>query len=304
VDGVSSTRSALVIPIPALTDGPSARERLIELAGAWRVVVEDSFETATSFIAYGRRGSQPVVLKVVKRPGDEWRSGEVLSEFDGRGVVRVYEHVAGAVLLERLTPGSSLIDLVLSGRDEEATAIVASVIRAMAPAKIGSPTSLHPTVQDWGTAFAWYASTGDRRISSVLVSDAHRLYDELCRSQTGARLLHGDLQHSNILFDHQRGWVAIDPKGLIGEAEYEIGAALRNPHEAPSLFMSPATIDRRIRQFASELDFDATRALSWAFAQAALSAVWMIEDGATLDAREPCIVLAETIWRMLPSFPQ
>jgi streptomycin 6-kinase len=286
-----------------MTDGPSARERLIERAGAWGVVVEDSFETGTSLIAYGRHASQPVVLKVVKRPGDEWRSGEVLSEFDGRGVVRVYEYVAGAVLLERLTPADSLIDLVLSGRDEEATAIVASVIRATTPTQaVPSGANSYLTVRDWGKAFAWYAATGDQRISSVLVSHAHRLYDELCRSQANVRLLHGDLQHSNILFDHQRGWVAIDPKGVIGEAEYEIGAALRNPHETPSLFTAPATIERRIRQLASELDLDATRALGWAFAQAVLSAIWVIEDGATLDPVEPSIVLAETICRMLPSF--
>jgi hypothetical protein len=73
-----------------LTDDSSARDRLVERAAAWRVAVEDAFETESSLIAYGRRGSQPVVLKIVKRPGDEWRSGELLGEFDGRGIVRVY----------------------------------------------------------------------------------------------------------------------------------------------------------------------------------------------------------------------
>ena len=286
-----------------MSDDSSARDRLIERAEAWHVVVEDALETETSLIAYGQRAAQPVVLKVVKRPGDEWRSGEVLTEFDGRGVVRLYEHVPGAVLLERLVPGNSLVDLTVSGRDEEATAILASVVRAMTPPRpTTSSSNPPPTVHDWGKAFAWYAATGDQRISNVLVSRAHRLYDELCRSQANVRLLHGDLQHSNILFGQQRGWVAIDPKGVIGEAEYEIGASLRNPHEAPSVFTAPDTIERRIRQLASELDLDATRVLGWAFAQAVLSAIWVVEDGATLDPREPCIVLAETIERMLPLF--
>ena len=284
-------------------DDSSARDRLVERAAAWRVAVEDAFETESSLIAYGQRASQPVVLKVVKRPGDEWRSGNVLSDFDGRGVARVHERIPGALLLERLTPGNSLVDLTLSGRDEEATAILASVMRAMTPAPpAGSIASSYPTVQDWGKAFAWYEATGDQRISNVLVSHAHWLYDELCRSQANVRLLHGDLQHSNILFDRQRGWIAIDPKGVVGEAEYEVGASLRNPHEAPSVFSEPETIERRIRQFVSELGLDATRVLGWAFAQAVLSAIWVIEDGATLDPREPCIVLAETIERMLPLF--
>ena len=42
-------------------------------------------------------------------------------------------------------------------------------------------------------------------------------------------LLHGDLQHYNVLLDKDRGWVAIDPKGVVGELEYEVGALLRNP---------------------------------------------------------------------------
>jgi streptomycin 6-kinase len=43
------------------------------------------------------------------------------------------------------------------------------------------------------------------------------------------RLLHGDLQHYNVLLDRKRGWLAIDPKGVVAEGEFELGAALRNP---------------------------------------------------------------------------
>jgi streptomycin 6-kinase len=53
----------------------------------------------------------------------------------------------------------------------------------------------------------------------------------LCSSQRYRRLLHGDLHHGNVLHDSERGWVAIDPKGVLGEPEYEIGVALRNPIE-------------------------------------------------------------------------
>ena len=287
-------------PIRALTHVENARERLAERASAWRVDVENIVETETSLIAYGQRASQPVVLKIVKRAGDEWHSADVLRAFDERGVVRVYEHVGGALLLERLQPGNSLVDLSLSNRDDEATTIIAGVIRAMATDKPVSQ-STHPTARDWGKAFGWYASTGDQRISSDLVSHAHRVYDDLCQSQSNIRLLHGDLQHSNILFDDRRGWVAIDPKGVFGEIEYEVGASLRNPREAPALFTATATIERRLRGLSNELQLDATRTLGWAFAQAVLSAIWVVEDGAMLDPRDPTIVLAETLRRMLVS---
>jgi len=291
----------MVVPSAAVSEIPTAHERLVERAAAWRVTVDDVFETAGSLIAYGRRTSEPVVLKIVKRPGDEWYSGVVLTEFGGHGVVRVHEHSGGAALLERLRPGNSLVDLTLSGRDDEATAHIAGVIRAMTSSPVAG-SNAYPTVQDWGKGFAWYAASGDRRISSDLVSHAHHLYDDLCRSQSTVRLLHGDLQHSNIRFDEERGWVAIDPKGVIGETEYEIGAALRNPREAPSTFTAPATIERRIRRLSSDLALDATRVLEWAFAQAVLSAIWVIEDGETFDAAASTMILAETMRRMLPSF--
>jgi streptomycin 6-kinase len=45
-----------------------------------------------------------------------------------------------------------------------------------------------------------------------------------------------DVNH--ILFDIERRWIAVDPKGVIGEIEYEIGASLRNPYENPEIFAS------------------------------------------------------------------
>jgi streptomycin 6-kinase len=272
------------------------QDRRNELAREWRVTIDHSFETATSHIAYGRRDAQPVVLKIVKCPGDEWWSGQGLTAFDGRGVVRVYEHVGGALLLERLDPGDSLVELTLSGRDEEATAILADVIGSMSPHR---PLTACPAVQDWAGSFKRYVASGDDQVPMNLVSQAGRLYTDLCESQRNPRLLHGDLQHYNVLFDRHRGWLAIDPKGVVGEIEYEIGAALRNPCERPDLFVDPAIIERRLGQFASKLNLDPARALAWSFAQAVLSAIWEVEDGSPVDARNPSILLAIAIRPML-----
>ena len=274
----------------------NARHRLHQCARDWHVVVDESFETASSLIAYGRQGARPVVLKVKKRQGDEWHAGRVTSAFEGRGVVRVYEHTDGAMLLERLSPGHSLVDLALSGPDEEAMAILADVIRAMSPPR---STAACPTAEDWGKSFARYAATGDGRIPDSLVSHASETYAALCKSQASTRLLHGNLQHSNVLVDRRRGWVAIDSKGVVGEIEYEVGAALRNPHEAPALFADPATIERRVRRLTAELKLNRARVLGWAFAQAVLSAIWDIEDGSTVDSTHPSLWLAEAIRPML-----
>lgn len=271
-------------------------DRLREYARRWGMALETWHETPTSVIAYGRRHTTAVVLKSIKHEGDEWHSGDVLRAFSGHGVVRVYEHAPGAVLLERLVPGDSLVDMSRLGRDQEATNIVAAVVSAMAPraAPIGCPTVAH-----WGNAFERYLAANDISISRELVVRARATYDELCLSQRAPRLLHGDLQHANILFDGARGWVAIDPKGVVGELEYDMGALLRNPHREPSVFANPRVIERRVTQLTTALHLDSTRVLRWAFAQAVLSAIWEWEDTGRGAASAPVLVLAGAIDAML-----
>lgn len=220
----------------------------------------------------------------------------MLEAFRGNGVVRVHEHVEGALLLERLRPGDSLVAMAVEGRDEEATAILADVIQRMFGCE---PPTGCATLHDWASGFQRYSASGDRRIPEHLVEEGHRWYSQLCASQRQPRLLHGDLHHSNVLFDSGRGWLAIDPKGVIGEVEYEIGAVLRNPAERPDLFASSEIVERRLKHFARRLNLDFERALGWGLAQAILSAIWGIEDGFTVDAKDPSLRLAHAIQPML-----
>lgn len=272
-------------------------ERVEERIRDWRLVVEDTLETDSSFLAFGTRGNQPIVLKVLRRPGDEWRCGEVLEAFDGRGTVRVYEHIEGALLLERLKPGTSLAAMALHGRDEEATEILADVIERMSHPR--DSLTAPATVQDWASSFQHHLASGSNQIPSSLVERGQRLYLTLCESQQGTRLLHGDLHHYNVLFDTDRGWLAIDPKGVVGEVEYEVGASLRNPYERPELFTSPRTVERRLRRYEASLNLDPVRALEWCFAQAVLSAIWSVEDGCAVDPTNPSLMLAGAIQPLL-----
>lgn len=272
-------------------------KRVEDLARKWGVVVEHKLETRSSLIAFGSRGKQPVVLKVLRRPGDEWRCGETLEAFDGKGIVTVYQHIEGAVLLEGLDPGTQLVDMVLNGRDEEATDIVVEVMQKMSHPRESS--NKFATVEDWGKGFERYLASGDKQVPISLVERGEQMYSELCSTQKGTRLLHGDLQHYNILFDSARGWLAIDPKGVIGEVEYEIGASLRNPYERPELFASTQTIEKRVRRYEEKLKLISGRALAWGFAQSVLSTIWSVEDGDPVAASDPSLMLANAIWPML-----
>jgi streptomycin 6-kinase len=273
----------------------SALARLHHYARSWNVDVRAVVHAPLSLVAYGLRGDTPVVLKVLKEPGDEWWAGEVASAFEGRGMARVYEHAGGALLIERLRPGQPLTRMAIGESDEQATSILACLVAAMSP----SPPPRHsPSVEQWADGFDRYALSGDRRIESALVAEARDVFVELAESQREVRLLHGDLQHSNVLRDAERGWIAIDPKGVVGEVEYELGAMLRNPVEHPDLFTDPVTIGRRVDQLASELSLDRRRIVGWAFAQAVLSAIWEIEDGGPSGSDLPSLVLARALRAM------
>src|SRR5688572_20295625 len=177
-------------------------DQLQAKAADWNVTIEETLETVTSLVGFGVREGSRCVLKITKRSSDESHSGKVLRAFAGDGAVRVYESETDAVLLERLEPGEALVDLVKRGEDEEATKILAQVIGKLAGH--GAPTEC-PTVDDWARGFDHYLETDDRQIPRELVEEASTLYRELASSQRNIMLLHGDLQHYNVLFDNARG---------------------------------------------------------------------------------------------------
>jgi streptomycin 6-kinase len=275
---------------------PSAPDRLALRAQQWNVAIHHTRATTGSVIAFGERDNTKVVLKITKQQGDEWRAGHVLRAFDGDGTVRVYESDAGAVLLERLDPGNELVELVRQGNDETATEVLARVIQRMA--HHAAPAHC-PTLLDWAQGFDRYLKLGDKQIPATLVNEAADLYHSLAESQQTTMLLHGDLQHYNVLFDSGRGWVAIDPKGVVGELEYEVGAILRNPVESSDFFATPAIIERRLRVLTDALHLDYRRTLQWSYAQAVLSAIWDVEDGYPVAPDNPALKLAHAIRQIM-----
>jgi streptomycin 6-kinase len=271
-------------------------EQLKQRAADWNVAIVGTRETEGSLLGFGVSHSNRVVIKVSKYD-DESNSGEVLRAFEGAGVVKVLEFVGGCLLLEQLDPGKELVELVREGRDEEATTIFARAINRMANHQ---PPAGCPTLFDWALGFDRYMSEHrDGPISLELVNQAEQIYRQLAKSQKQTMLLHGDLHHYNVLFDTKRGWIAIDPKGVVGELEYELGAVIRNPVENPELFVSREVVERRLKALTTALRLDYERALGWSFAQAVLSAIWSLEDGFFVANDHPTIQLAREIRSMI-----
>src|SRR5262245_16853533 len=163
----------------ALKGSLDLRLRLEQQVAAWSVVVERLMDTDGSILAFGHRDSQPVVLKVIRHPGDEWQSGDVLAAFDGHGVIRVLDFIEGAVLLERLAPATSLVSMAVHGDDEQATGVLCDVIGRMAPR---TPVASASIVEKWGLGFDRYIESGDDRIPKPMLLEAQRVYSRLCVS--------------------------------------------------------------------------------------------------------------------------
>ena len=217
---------------------------------------------------------------------------DVLEAFSGRATVRILERRADGVILERLEPGTPLSALVANGEDREATRILAWTVRRMHAESI--PAGV-PSAVELAASFGTYLASGDERLPRALVRAANAIYVDLCGSQRRVRLLHGDLHHDNVLFDARRGWVAIDPKGVIAELEYEVSVALRNPVARPDVFCDPDVFIERVACVTQELRLNAGRVKQWAFATAVLAAIWTIEDDDDPAVRGRWIAFADAI---------
>lgn len=129
-------------------------------------------------------------------------------------------------------------------------------------------------------------------LEADLVDAARATFADLLAPTQRPVLLHGDLHHGNVLRSDRRGWLAIDPKGLAGDAAYDCAAMLCNPcHLIPAVPDLPRLLMTRAGDLATALDLDWSRVLAWGFAHAVLSEIWHVEDhdavhGVSLKAAE------------------
>jgi streptomycin 6-kinase len=94
--------------------------------------------------------------------------------------------------------------------------------------------------------------------------------------------LHGDLHHDNIVLS-QRGWLAIDPKGVLGDPGFDAANLFYNPLDRDTLCSDPERIARMAQTLSRTLKQDPRRLLDHAFAYGCLSAAWHGEDGNAKD---------------------
>jgi streptomycin 6-kinase len=200
--------------------------------------------------------------------------------YDGQGACRLLESDAqkGLLLLERLSPGTMLCD---HADDETQTAIAAQVMqRLWKPAPANEPLI---TLRGWFDGLDGLRPRfggGSGPFPKHLVEATESLLPGLFADCTEPVVLHGDCHHFNIL-KSERGWLVIDPKGVIGPPEYEPAPLMLNPWS--NLAKRPDArrlSERRIAILSERLGFDRQRLWAWAVCHSLLSAWWdLAEDG-------------------------
>lgn len=228
------------------------------------------------FFTSGNSLLQPVLsesrLAMLKVPlNGKGQSGfPLLVCWDGNGAAQVYRYDADALLMERAIGERSLKQMVLAGQEDEANTIICRVAERLhsctcrpTPGLVALPV--------------WFKSLGKaaRRYGGQFTT-CYETADALLRAPLDEVALHGDIHYDNILDAGPRGWIAIDPKGLVGERGFDFANLFCNPDL--TIAGSPERLSKQARLIARMTGIPLERLLRWVIAWSGLMASWMLED--------------------------
>lgn len=248
----------------------------------WKIKVGDRFALSYNYVCPAETlDGNKAVLKLSLPSDKEFRlEYEALQRFPREIVTKIIlsDIENGALLLERAYPGTPISKIE---DDHEQIHIASQVIGKLHNPVDKEMLAIFPTVKDWAKAFKRYRNNYSVKSGPIpykVFDTGEKIFEELLGENKQQVLLHGDLHNDNILLS-ERGWLVIDPKGIIGEKEFELGAYLRNPYfDLPKGSDYKKVQTRRTIQFAEELGFDKRRVTLWAIACASISLLWFLED--------------------------
>jgi streptomycin 6-kinase len=257
------------LPVVAMFDDYLAR---------WKLTPDgDPIVTRTSAILPVRAAGLPAVLKIATVE-EEKAGARLMAWWNGGGAAPVLRHGENALLLARACGGRSLRAMVQAGNDDEASRIICGVV-AKLHAKRSRPAPHLPSLGRWFEPLRSAADAhGDVLRLSATVASA------LLESPEEATVLHGDIHHGNILDFGSAGWLAIDPKGLVGERGFDYANLFCNPDA--TIALAPGRLGRQVDVVSKAAGLNPSRLLDWIVAWTGLSAVFLMQDG-----EPPCHVL-------------
>jgi streptomycin 6-kinase len=219
-----------------------------------------------------RRDGEPAMLKAGMTEGES-AALDLLAWYDGRGAVRLLEREQDAALMERAMGERSVAAMARAGDDDGALRLlIAAADRLHAQRAAPPPSSLVPLATRFDRLEPAAAAHG-----GILARcwDEARLFLATAEDE---RPLHGDLYHDNLRDGLERGWLAIDPKGFLGERTFDFAIMTTTP-DYPEIAAEPERLLRRARFVADTAGLDHSRLLRAILIDAGAYAVWSMNEG-------------------------
>jgi streptomycin 6-kinase len=214
-------------------------------------------------LAAERADGTPAVLKLNFPEEETTHEADALAFWAGDGAVRLLEHDRGrdALLLERCVPGTQLWEVE---DDELATRIAAGLFRRLwRPASERHPfRPLAVEAARWADELPAEWEALGRPFERALVDEAVAFGREAAGDQGEQVVLHQDFHGGNVLRAGEE-WVAIDPKPLVGEREFDAASLLRDRRWLLAEPDFAKQVGRRLDVLESELGLDRERLRGW-----------------------------------------
>jgi streptomycin 6-kinase len=238
---------------------------------AWSLRVGEPFQDGNVSLAIPveRANGEPAVLKINFPEPESKHEAGALALWDGRGAVRLLEWDPrrNALLVERCVPGDRLWDVP---DDEEATRIGGGVLsRLWRPVSSGSRfRPLAAEAERWAIELSRDWEALGRPFERRILDEAVSACVDFGPDQGPTVLLHQDFHGGNVLRAEREPWLAIDPKPLIGEREFDAASLLRDRRWLLEDAAMKRWMRRRLDLLAHELDLDHERMRRWGIAHA------------------------------------
>lgn len=235
----------------------------------WGLALGEPFPANMSFVAPAMTSSgAEVVLKVNYPHPESEHEAAAMRHWNGRGAAKLLDEDAGlrALLLERCRPGGRLWD----EPESEATETMIEVFTMLCerPAPKGEFQSLAQAAGTWAVHLAGAFERAGGPFESELLAEALAFLATVRAPDPTDVVLHQDLHGGNVL-KRGAGWVAIDPKPLAGEREFDVASYVRDRRADLETSCAAQSIVRtRIDRLSEGLGLDRERVRGWALAHA------------------------------------
>ncbi|MFC4321193.1 aminoglycoside phosphotransferase family protein [Litchfieldia salsa] len=241
----------------------------------WSLKMEEPYSLSVNYVAPAVMADGREVVVKICIPGKEFlQEKEALRLLGQNKIVKLLDSDEdnGILILEKLSPGKSLADI---NDEEKACEIAAEVISNLV---IPSESANFPTTCTREESLRQIVIKNPDGLGPIpvqVLEQALNVFVYLNHTKEHELLLHGDLHHDNIISSGDRKWTAIDPKGLIGEIEYDFIQFMLNQLPETGAF---SIIKRRVDIFTEKLNLNKERLLLWGYCHSVLATSWSVDD--------------------------